>query len=223
MRIVRVPRPDAVWSVRIEGPVSPGARDVGEAGRRLDRALDGVAALDAGLGAPASLTAWCVARIGARFTSGALVQQTLWIDRSERASDLAAVVAAHLQDAGFLARRGPRPQAVDPALAPRIVYLRCGELQQGLGARAPDLLGLVEPIEELRRDVAFDHEFRYRPQPCPRCGVVDHPAELVSGFPTREALLAVALGEAAFGGCDVDERRPVSARCRRCGHDYQAR
>lgn len=223
MRTVRLPRPDAVWSVNVEGPVSPGACDVADAGRRLDRALDGVAALDAGLGAPSSQASWCIVRTGLRCHSGALVQQTLWVDRSERAADFAAVVAAHLQDAGFAARRGPRPRAVDPALSPRIAYLRCGELQQGLGARAPDLLRLLAPVEEARRDVVFDLRFRFRRQRCPRCEVVDHPAELVAGFPTREALLAVVLGEAAFGGCTLEDAPRVNARCRHCGFEYAAR
>src|SRR5690606_29548605 len=155
-------QPGAVWSVRVEGPVSPGAPDMTEARRRLAEALEAAAHREATLGGD-----WCVIWGGVQVRSGALLQPPLWIDRSRLADDLAGVVAEHLTAAGFVARRGPRAARADPDLDPRVLYLRRGDVALGLGVERPDLLRLLRVLELPRRDVAFEHRWRFRRQRCP--------------------------------------------------------
>lgn len=220
MRRVRVPRPSAAWELRCEGPFSPSAPTSKVARARLDDALGALPRLDLARGEEG----WTVAWRSAILESGPVLRAWLWCARPERAADLVRAVAAHLESAGFTVRQAPRPVRADAGLEPRVVYLRAGPVRLGLEPRTADLLGDLEVVEEDRADVDLGLTFRFGPQRCPSCGVEDHPAALVAGFPSTELLLSAELGEVAFAdGGLVDRRVRRNARCRRCGADFVAR
>lgn len=219
MRKIRVPHPVSVWGIEITGPVSPSAPHVEEARRLLDEGLASTPELDAAL-EPGE---WCLLWGSATLPAGPLVKRWVWIDRSDRGADLAAAIVGRLEERRFIARRGPRPGAVDEALRPRALYLRTGSVQLGLGTDFRSALDRVDLIEEARSDIDLGLRFRFRRQRCPVCGIVDHPAQIVGGFPMPDLLVAEALGEVVLTGCDVDPTVHVNARCRHCGTDYLAR
>jgi hypothetical protein len=221
MRPVHIPTPTNVWGVTCEGPVASAAPSANAAYAMLDEALMAVPALDAELGDEG----WCVLwRAEARFEAGPLVRAFLWVRRSDHGRELATKLKEPLERARFIVRVHPHLSDAHHGLAPRVVYLRAGSVRLGLDLRTPALLPEVEVVEEDRANVDFGQHFRYRAQPCPACHVVDHPAQLIAGFPSAELLLAATLGEVVLAGCNPGDVPPgANARCRRCGADFVAR
>ncbi len=219
MRQVRVPLPSAVWELRCEGPLSPSAPTAKAARARLDNALAEFPRIDLAQGEGG----WTVVWRSIVLEAGPLLKVWLWCARPERGPDFLRAVASHLEAAGFTVRPAPRPRAADVALEPRAVYVRAGTVRLGLEPNTADLLGAVEIVEEQRDDIDFDLRYRFGAQRCPSCRVEHVPLSLVAGFPGPELLLAAALGEVAFAGCEVDRRARRNARCRQCGADFIAR
>lgn len=220
MRTVRVPLPSAAWELRCEGPFSPSAPTPRTARARLDAALSALPRLDLAHGEEG----WTVGWMSAVLESGPLVKVWFWCARPDRGAELVRALAAHLEAAGFTARPALRPRGADPALEPRVVYLRVGAVRLGLDPRAGMLFDALEVVEEARDDVDFGLHYRFGAQPCPTCGVDDVPLALVAGFPSPELLLSAELGEVAFADSGlVDRRARRHARCRRCGADFVAR
>lgn len=220
MRRVRVPRPIEAWELRVDGPVSPSAPDIRVAWARLENALAALPRLDRALGD----AGWTIAWRSSPLEAGHVVRSWLWCVRTERGADLAQAVAAHLEFAGFLVRRAPRPGRAEPELLPRVVYLRSGTVGLGLEPRSVDLFNTIEVVEEDREDIDFDLRYRFGAQRCPSCRVDDVPLALVAGFPSSELLLSAELGEVAFAdGGLVDRKAGKNARCRRCGAEFVAR
>jgi hypothetical protein len=222
MRQVRVPFPAQTWEVLCEGPFSPAAPDARSAQVRLQTALAGVPDADRRLGTDG----WTVVWESAPQVAGALLKVWLWCTRSDHAPALQRALGGLLEGAGFVVRVRAQPISVDVNLQPRAVYVRAGPHALGLEPRTCGMFAtavLVE-AEEDRTDVDLGITFRLASQRCPSCGVEDHPAALVGGFPDQELLLAAELGEVAFvDGGTVDRRRPKNARCRHCHADFVAR
>lgn len=220
MRKVRVPVPHAAWELRCEGPTGPAAPSAAVARSRLESALAALPRMDARLGDDG----WTVVWSSTILEAGPLLKLWLWTDRAEQGAALQRATAKHLEEAGFLVRRGARPVTPDAAMAPRVVYLRSGPFRLGLEPRTSSLFAQVEVVSEERVNIDLGQRFKHRQQPCPGCGAVDHPSALVAGFPSPELLLAAELGEVAFAaGGVVDRRSKVDARCRSCGADFIAR
>ncbi|MBA2321899.1 MAG: hypothetical protein H0V89_12185 [Deltaproteobacteria bacterium] len=206
----------------MEGPVDPAAKNVDGSRNQLTQVLAELPSLDASLGVPG----WTVAWQGPIFTApaGPLLRTWVWCQRSEAARDLAGLLRQKFEAFHFLVSPNVRPTHVDPALGPAVVYIRSGEVRVGLESRSGVTMHDVAVVEEDRADVDFGRQFRFAAQRCPKCGAVDHPAELVAGFPDSELLLAAMLGEVVFAGCDPGDRRSrKNARCRVCEADFRAR
>lgn len=217
MRQVRVPVPALTWELACEGPIAPPAVDAEAALARLDDALTVLPRLDRALGSDA----WTVVWSSAVLEPGPRLKAWLWCARPGRDAELVRALAPHLEAAGFAVRPAYRHSRADPGLFPRVVYLRDGPVGLGLERRTRDLLDAVRVVEEDRDDVDLGLQYRFRAQRCPSCRVDDVPLALVAGFPSRELLLAVELGEVALAGCDPRARK--NARCRHCGADFVAR
>lgn len=219
MRTIKVPLPRAIPQLFVEGPVLPFAANTAAALSQLDGVLAGVPSVDAELG----LEGWTVVWRSHVVHKAVSVEAWLWCARSERAAELAGLVAGRLEASGFRAVY-KAPRDADGSLEPRVVYLRAGNVRLGLDPRADVLFEAMEVEAEERDDIDFDLHYRFGAQRCPSCRVEDVPLALVAGFPGPELLLAAALGEVALGGCDPGDRRTrKNARCRRCGADFIAR
>jgi hypothetical protein len=219
MRQVRVPTPTDAWAVRCEGPFSPSAPNAGAARTRLDGALAGLPRVDQGLGTDG----WTVVWESAVIVSGALLKVWVWCARSHGGDTLQKAIGVLLDSNGFAVRCHSAPASADSALRPQLVYLRSGLRAFGLEPRTLGMLAAMEVAVEDRTNVDLGHRFRFARQQCPACGVDDHPAALVTGFPGPELLLAAEMGEVAFtDGGFVDSRARTNARCRRCGADFVA-
>ena len=220
MRQVRVPVPTQAWEISCEGPLSPTPPNAKDARWRLDRTLARLPRLDHELGCDGWTVVWQSAVLGA----GALLKVWLWCARSGGADALQRALGGILEADGFTVGLGRVSGGVDATLQPRPVYVRAGIVGPGLEPRTLALFATLIVESEERADVDLGLSFRFGVQRCPACGVEDHPAALVGGFPDQDLLVAAELGEIAFvDGGAVDRRSRRNARCRRCQADFVAR
>ena len=210
---IAVPVPRDLRSLLATGPISPLSAD--SAG---DATLSVFDALGNAADAEASDQGWCCWWASPPRHAGHVVRLDVWMDDDSGGHRSLAAVREHLEVAGFLVQVSGRvstPSAVQRGARPRHARLGAARVGRLFG----DLPAAVELREELD-GVQAEPRWRWPVQPCPSCGHEGHPVERIVGFPTHEAELAAALGEAMLVGCLVDAEGEAEAACGRCGDSF---
>jgi hypothetical protein len=215
-REVRVPMPVGLRSLITTGPISPRSARSAEAARlslfnTLAEAAEDEARDDG----------WCVWWGSPASHAGHVVRMNLWVDDDSCGRRSLEAVQARLEAAGFLVRASGRPSTPEAILrGERPLHARFRGAR--LGSLFGDLAVPVEVVPDLE-DVQVPPCWRWPVQRCPACGHRGHPVERIAGFPSHEAQLAVALGEAVFAGCLVDDEDDHDAECSSCGVGFRPR
>ncbi len=217
---MRVPAPRELRSVSATGPVNPhAARSAAEAATSLSLVLQLASADEAELAEDAGWACWWSSP---RFTSGNLIKAHLWVVDDTGGRRSLGAITGRLEAAGFLVRASGKTSTPDAVLRGESpLHARLGAALMG---GAPGDHPVRFEIGNELDTVEVEERWRWPVQPCPSCRRRSHPLEVIDGKPTREASLAIALGEAIFGGgCDPDDWSDFDAQCPACGHGYQPR
>ena len=215
LRRVRVPAPRDLLSITLTGPVEPGpANSADGARRKLDlvfqvASADEVSLADEGGG-------WWSCPCA---SSGRSIRAHLWLADDTGGRRSLEAIKARLEAALFLVQAvGKRhsPAAILRGETP--LHARLGAAMMGTQAGGHSVrFEIGVPLDT----VEVEPRWRWPVQTCPRCRHEGHPLEIIDGKPTPEASLAIALGEAVFGGgCDPEDWTDFDAECAACGRGF---
>ena len=216
-RLVQVPVPCSLHSLSATGPISHRSAQSAEAAR-----LSLYDALAEAAEDESRAQGWCVWWASPTNHARHVVRADLWVDDDRGGRRSLESLQNRLEVAGFMVRMSGRlstPEATlrgEKPLHSRILGARFGQL-------FGDLSVPVEVEADLER-VQVPSRWRWPIQRCPSCGHRGHPVERIWGFPSHEAQLGVALGEAVLVGCLVeDEDDEHDAECVACRVGFRPR
>ncbi len=213
MRVVRLPRPTPIRSLEIEGPYGEYAANT----RKLNEdsfitAVEYAAEAEADDAEGEGWTIWWGGVVGSRTKT---IVAWLWPNDEAGGQRSVALLKEHLADAGFTVRQGTLPKL--PPEEVRLPFV-CRESGSVIGTfKYPKLTYLID--DQVERPV-IKRQYEWPQQPCPHCSALVHPLKNIMGEPTRRAMMRIALGEAAAGGCCFGPSDEPAACCPKCHQSF---
>ena len=206
MRRIQLPKPKPVRRMKVIGP----------AGRRACRSKQGATrAFENSIRSTADCErdearedGWAIWWGGVLFLSGNSIETSIWATDDTGGRRSAELLDEHLQAAGFVVHVSGKAHTPRPEFATPLVVRREDSL---LGNIFWPKLGYeIDPDAD---EINWEHQHRWKVQPCPHCGESVSPRIAIRGYPSKSAELQIALGDAIACGCMFLDGNAVCPSC----------